>query len=123
MTKRIVAAALIQPSSVPVHVHSQPDNHSCMQEVAEEDNAMQSSSQSETAADSRDDEDYVPEPLPKPKSWSCGANEDGEGQQSSAHPKGRQCEQRMVRLLSQPYTLLAVMHCLLKYTLWRWSNG
>ena len=57
-------------------------------------------------ADSGDDEDYVPESWPKPKSWSCGANEVGEGEQSSEHPKGRQCEQRKVRSLSQQNILL-----------------
>lgn len=77
-----------------------------MQEVEEEDSAMQSSSQSDTVTNSEDDEDYVPESLPKPKSWSCGANEEGDGEQSSENQKGRQCEQRKVRSLSQQNIML-----------------
>lgn len=83
--------------------------------------AMQSSSQSETVADSGDDEEYVPESRPKPKNWSCGAKEEGEGEQSSEHPKGRQCEQRKVRSLSQQNIMLG-SHAL-SANLCRWSNG
>lgn len=80
-----------------------------MQADADENSVMQSSSKTESLADSDDDEDYEPEALSQQENRSCSASEAEGGEQSTSCGgacanssevwEGGQCEQSKVRLL------------------------
>ena len=98
-----------------------------MQEAAEEDNVMRSSSQSDSTTDLDDDEDYEPEALymSKQESRSCSASEEQGGKQSRdwddawrdpSDWAGRQREQSKVRLLLQQTHLVGQMCTIYSHT-------